>query len=74
MAIPPVSKLVTGTMKSPTTSGDCKDREARTSTKREIVTVTVTREDYFALKAIGGPYPDEITKALKYLCRFGPRD
>jgi hypothetical protein len=51
---------------SPTTPGDCKDRGAKASTKREIVTVTVTRADYFALKAIGGPYPDEITKALKY--------
>ncbi len=66
MGIPPVSNLVTDTMKSSTSQGDCKDREGRARTKREIVTVTVRRADYFALKAIGGPYPDEVANALKY--------
>lgn len=53
-------------MKLATTPGDCNDRESRASTKREIVTITVTQADYAALKAAGGPDPDDITMALNY--------
>ena len=53
-------------MKLATTPGVCKDRESRASTKREIVTITVAQADYAALKAAGGPDPDDLTMALNY--------
>lgn len=53
-------------VESSTAPGDINHRQAGPSIKREIVTVTVRRADYFALKDAGGPYPDEIAEALKY--------
>ncbi len=61
-----LSDTVPETAESSTTQGDVNHRQTGPSTKREIVTITVTRADYSTLKAIGGPYPDEITKALQY--------
>ncbi len=53
-------------MKLATTPGDCNDRKSRASTKREIVTITVTQADYDVLRAAGGPDPDDLTMALNY--------
>ncbi len=61
-----LSEPLSERVESSTASGDLNHRETGPSIKREIVTVTVRRADYFALKAIGGPYPDEIAKALNY--------
>lgn len=45
-----------------------KERRIKASTRRELVTVTVTAQDYAALKAAGGPKPDQISVALtRYL-------
>jgi len=60
------SNLLSETEKSTTTPGDFNHRQNGVPTKRAIVTITVTREDYAALKAVGGPNPDDITTALKY--------
>ena len=32
----------------------------------ELVSVTVTKENYAKLKATGGPHPDQISTALRY--------
>lgn len=61
-----VSNLISETTKSTTTPGDFNHSRSGASTKREILTITVTSADYAALKAAGGPNPDHITTALKY--------
>ncbi len=45
---------------------DCKPRPACLSARRELVTITVLREDYAKLKAVGGPYPTHIDIALRH--------
>ena len=62
----PFPNLHSETKKSPTTRGDFNHRQDGVSAKREIVTITVTRADYTALKAAGGPDPDGVTTALEY--------
>ena len=59
------SNLVSPTIKSGVKPGDCNGRQSWASTRRELVTVAVSQADYDALKAIGGPHPDDITTALK---------
>jgi hypothetical protein len=62
----PFPNLHSKTERATTTRVDFSRRQDGGSTKREIVTITVTRADYAALKAAGGPDPDEVTTALKY--------
>ena len=62
----PSSNLISETKKSTITPGDFSHRQGGPSTKREIVTITVTSRDYAALKAAGGPDPAYIATALRY--------
>jgi len=62
----PLPDIPSERVESSSTPGDLNRRQTVQSTKREIVTITVTRADYSTLKAMDGPYPDEITKALQY--------
>ncbi len=41
----------------------------RHTPKRELVTITVTKEDYARLKAVGGPHPSYIDMALRHYLR-----
>ena len=66
MSMLPSSNLVSETEKSTTTPGDLSHRQGGPSTKREILTITVTHGDYVSLKAAGGPDPAYITMALRY--------
>jgi hypothetical protein len=45
---------------------DCKPLHGTFSTRRELVTITVLREDYAKLKAAGGPHPTYIVDALHH--------
>lgn len=45
-----------------------KERRIKASARRELVTITVTAQDYAALKEAGGPTQDQISAALsRYL-------
>jgi hypothetical protein len=44
---------------------DCEPRHTAFSSRRELVTMTVSREDYAKLKAVGGPRPAHIDSALR---------
>jgi len=60
----PSPNLVSVITPPPTAPAHFKDWQSGPSTKRELVTITVTQQDYADLKAAGGPDPDDIISAL----------
>jgi hypothetical protein len=55
--------LAASTVQKTVASGSGKRRNGF---RLELVSVTVTKEDYAKLKATGGPHPDQISMALRY--------